>query len=313
MPRFAGLIPPLCTPLTEDRSIDLASLERLIAYQIDAGANGIFVLGSSGEAAYLNDADRCTVVRVAVGAVAGQVPVLAGALDTATERVIDQVRRLESLAIDAVVVTEPFYANPSPTEISSHFRAVHDATETPVVAYDIPGNVGRRIPLEIALELLENGVIVGLKDSSGTVGEFSHLIEALGPERTASLMTGADVLASRALDLGADGLIPGLANARPEFFAKLLAAHARGDRAAIEAYQRAITALNVVFGIGQDYGLGRHASELGALKHLLQQAGVMSTTAVSRPMTPYPAAAAAALENHVRHLEEELEAELSVV
>jgi hypothetical protein len=71
MPLFAGLIPPLCTPLTEHRSIDVASLERLISFQIEAGADGIFVLGSSGEAAYLNDADRCTVVASAVGAVAG--------------------------------------------------------------------------------------------------------------------------------------------------------------------------------------------------------------------------------------------------
>jgi 4-hydroxy-tetrahydrodipicolinate synthase len=221
--------------------------------------------------------------------------------------VIDQVRRLETLRIDAVVVTAPFYANPSSDEIATHFRAVHDATETPVVAYDIPGNVGRRIPLEVALELLESGVIVGLKDSSGSVDEFALLIEALGRERTASLMTGADVLASRALDLGADGLIPGLANARPAFFTKLLAAHASGDHAAAEAYQRAITALNVIFGIGQDYGLGRHASEIGALKFLLWKAGVIATTAVSRPMTPYPAEAARALEDHVRRLEERLD------
>ena len=165
MPRFAGLIPPLCTPLTEDRSIDVASLERLISFQIEAGADGIFVLGSSGEAAYLNDADRCTVVASAVGAVAGQVPVLVGALDTATERVIDHVRRLESFPINAVVVTASFCANPSAAEITTHFRAIHGSTETPVVAYNIPGYVRRRIPVEVALELLESGVIVGLKDS----------------------------------------------------------------------------------------------------------------------------------------------------
>jgi 4-hydroxy-tetrahydrodipicolinate synthase len=113
-----------------------------------------------------------------------------------------------------VVVTASFCANPSTAEITTHFRAIHESMETPVVAYNIPGNVARRIPVEVALELLESGVIVGLKDSPGSVDEFALLIEALGRDRTAPLMTGAHVLASRALDLGVGGLTPGLANAR---------------------------------------------------------------------------------------------------
>ncbi len=311
MTRLSGLIPPLCTPLTDDGRLDRPSLERLIAFQIDAGATGVFVLGSSGEAVYLDDRVRRDVVDVTTGVVGGEVVVLVGALDATVERVIHQVEWIDRFAVDGIVATAPFYADPSAAEVAAHFRAIASSTQRPLFAYDIPANVGRRIDAPVVLELLAAGTLAGLKDSSGTVTEFGVMIDALGPSRTAALMTGADVLAEVAMDLGADGLIPGLANVRPALFSALLDAHRRGARVELRAYQRAITALATIFGVGQRHGLGRHSSELGALKHVLRTEGVIDSAAVSRPLVPLPAPAQREVDAIVRSLDAALEAELA--
>jgi 4-hydroxy-tetrahydrodipicolinate synthase len=288
MSRFAGVIPPLCTPLDVDGRVDVGSLESLITFQLEAGVQGLFVLGSSGEAIYLTDDDRRKIVDVTTSYVAGQVPVFAGALDASTRRVIDQVRWLSDLAIQALVITAPFYANLSDPEIVGHFTAIAARTELPLIAYDIPGNVGRKLPLRVAQELLESGTISGIKDSSGSLADFRRLLDKQGEDRRSSLLSGADILADIALEIGADGLIPGLANVRPDLFVDLYAAHLRGDKNDVASCQHAILDLVAIFSAGEPFGLGRHASELGGLKYILQREGIIATAVVSPPLTRYP-------------------------
>jgi len=313
MTGFSGLIPPLVTPLTEDGSIDDASLAAVIEDQLAAGASGLFVLGSSGEAIYLSDAARREVVETAVSVTAGRVPVLAGALEATAVRVRHQVEWLEPLGVDALVVTAPFYANPSAGEVRDHFASIAAAATVPVLAYDIPGNVGRRIPWTVLAELLADGTIAGLKDSSGSLVEFRRIIDRLGPGRRGAMLTGSDVLADLALDLGAEGLIPGIANARPDLFAGLISAHRAGDHARVTALQRAITALTEVFAAGERQGMGRHASELGALKHLLHRRGIISSARVSEPLEPYPLPALELVDRIHDAMQHKLDADLAAI
>lgn len=291
MSALAGLIPPICTPLTTKREVDEVSLRSIIEFQIAAGASGIFVLGSSGEAIYLDDAERVRVGQIAREAVGSRVPLLVGALAPTARRVAEQFTLLEKVKADAFVVTAPFYAQSSAGEIVDHFRIVAQAASAPVLAYDIPGNVGYKLPTDVVIGLLKEGAIAGLKDSSGNVDELARIESALGPGRVGALLSGADTAALRALDAGADGLIPGLSNIRPDLFLDLLVAHAAGDEDRAVALQRAITALNGIFRIGAEHGLGRHAAEVGALKHVLERNGVIQSTASPVPLESYPAAA----------------------
>lgn len=303
MTKFQGVIPPICTPLTADGRVDRESLARLIDFQLDAGVHGLFVLGSSGEAIYLSDADRVEVVETTMAHVAGRVPVIVGILDSTPLRVIQQAHLLAPFDPAAFVATAPFYANVSEREMAEHFRTVAAAIECPLLAYDIPGNVGRRIPVQVVSELLADGTIVGLKDSSGSLGEFRKVLDARRDAGEA-LLTGADLLADLALSLGADGLIPGLANVRPDLFVRLYNAHLAGRTQEVAVYQKAITALVDIFGVGERYGLGRHASELGALKNILHSRGVIETTVVSSPLGSYSPEALAALAEVVDRVSE---------
>ena len=139
-PRFTGVIPPVVTPFL-DGSVDLDSLDRLVDMLIGAGVDGLFLLGSSGEAAYLTDSRRDAVVARAVARADGRVPVLAGAIDTTAPRVIEQARRAAAAGADAVVATCPFYALNDAAEIEDHFRAIGAAVDVPLFAYDV--QIGR--------------------------------------------------------------------------------------------------------------------------------------------------------------------------
>lgn len=308
---FTGLIPPICTPLRTDGSVDDESLRDLIEYQIAAGASGIFVLGSSGEAIYLDDEQRHRVATAAHAAIAQRVPLLVGALAPTAQRVAQQIRSLDAVRADAFVVTAPFYAQPSQAEIAAHFRHAAAASSLPILAYNIPGNVGYEIPEAISIELLRSGEVVGFKDSSGNMDAFRAIVEGLGPSRTSVCLSGADSTALQALDVGADGLIPGLANARPQFFVELLAARAEVNTDRAEVFQRAITELTALFRVGQAHGLGRHASEVGGLKFALQRAGVIRDVTLPHPLEAYPPGAqdeaAVLLDNIDRQLALDLE------
>jgi 4-hydroxy-tetrahydrodipicolinate synthase len=290
-----GIVPPVCTPFDADGDLDVTGLERLVAALLDAGVSGLFVLGSSGEAAYLADERRRRVVDVVVGTVAGAVPVLVGALDTVADRVVAQTRLLDREGVAGWVVTAPYYARTSDAETFRHFQLVAAGTGRPVFAYDIPGNVGRKLPFEVAAELLERGVIAGLKDSSGDHDGFARLVADLGPDRSAALLTGSDTGALAALDAGADGIVPGLANVFPDLFVALAAAVRDGVPSAAAGLQEAITVRAGLFSIGERHGLARHASELGALKLLLHERGLIATPLLAPPLSPYPASARAEL------------------
>jgi len=288
MTRFTGIITPIITPLTDSGEIDRASLVAVVERQLAAGVDGLFALGSSGEAAYLSDSDRRIVADIVVRTVAGTVPVLVGAVDTATRRVIDQVASIAHAGVDATVVTAPFYANVAANETLTHFRRVAAATSLPVFAYDIPGNVGRKLDASTSIRLLQEGTIAGLKDSSGDAAQFARVLTALGPDRSSSILTGADAGALVALEAGADGIVPGVGNIEPEWFVALRAAFLAKDLTAAAEIQARIARLNAVFGIGERHGVGRHASELGALKVSLQEAGVITSATLSPPLSPYP-------------------------
>jgi 4-hydroxy-tetrahydrodipicolinate synthase len=295
MSMFRGIIPPICTPLDEERRVDVRSLEALVEHHLRAGVHGLFALGSTGEAIYLTDADRRVVLDVVVGTVAGSVPVFAGALDASTARTVDQVRWVSHYRIDALVVTAPFYANVSPAEIVTHFTTVAAAAHAPVLAYDIPGNVGKKLAAATSVELLASGVLGGLKDSSGNMDDFLKILAALPeqPARTSSIFTGSDARALEYLDAGADGIVPGIGNICAQWFVELWNAHRAGDRDGAQRAQQLITAMTEVFPIGEHHGLGRHASELGGLKTVLAHDGLTSSSQVSLPLSRMPAVAAA--------------------
>ncbi|MEU0843747.1 dihydrodipicolinate synthase family protein [Streptomyces sp. NPDC005962] len=286
---LTGVVPPLCTPLTPAGEVDTVSLAALVERLIDAGVSGLFALGSSGEAAYLGDGRRRTVLETVVGAAAGRVPVLAGAIDMATERVMDHARTAASLGADAIVATAPFYTRTHPVEIADHFRRVREGAGLPLFAYDIPASVHSKLTPRIVLPLAADGTLAGLKDSSGDDGGLRRLlVEARrrGLLDSFTVLTGSELAVDGALLAGAHGVVPGLGNVDPKGFVRLYE-HARAgrwDRASAE--QDRLAALFALTDAGDPAVMGGSSSALGAFKVALRLLGVIACPATAAPQVP---------------------------
>jgi 4-hydroxy-tetrahydrodipicolinate synthase len=280
-----GLIPPLTTPLTADGDVDVASMKRLCEFLITAGVDGLFVGGSSGEAALLSDSQRYTAIEVAVSASAGHVPVVAGVIDTGTARVIDHARAAAKLGVAAVVSTGPFYVAPHPDEVVRHFQLLHDAVDVPVIAYDIPSATHTSLPCAVVEALAQAGTIAGLKDSSGDLAGFRKILMATADTRL-QVFTGSETVTDLALQLGAHGQVPGLANVDPDGYARLGRAAMAGDWAAAAAEQQRLLQLFAIVEVADRARIGFTAGALGAFKAAQFLRGIIETPRCADPLLP---------------------------
>ncbi|WHM34775.1 dihydrodipicolinate synthase family protein [Streptomyces sp. BPPL-273] len=289
-----GVIPPVITPLTPAGDVDTGSVHRLAEHLIGAGVHGLFLLGSSGETAYLTDAQRLTALEAAVDAAAGRVPVLAGVIDTTTARVIDRAADAVRAGADALVATAPFYTRTHPVEIAGHFRRIREAAGLPLFAYDIPVAVHTKLPRDLVLELADDGTLAGLKDSSGDDGSLRRLLVELRPlAPDFSVLTGSELTVDGALLAGADGVVPGLGNVDAHGYVRLYEAARAGDWATARAEQDRLAALFALTDAGDPGLMGASSSALGAFKAAARLLGLIDCAATAAPQVPLDEAAVA--------------------
>ncbi len=280
---FRGVIPPLLTPLTPDRQVDVDSLHRLLDWLLAAGVDGIFALGSSSEAAFLTNQQRDLVLREIVAHVDHKVPVFAGLIDMQTSRVMQNLERAQEIGADVAVATAPFYAITGPAETEQHFRTIARHSSIPLFAYDIPVCVHTKLSPGLLVRLGQDGVLAGVKDSSGDDVSFRRLCmfnEAAG--HPLSCLTGHEVVVDGAYLAGADGCVPGLGNVDPLGYIKLDRAMRSADVTEGVAEQNRLARLfEIVF---STHGRVGPTAGIGAFKTALRHLGVIAHNTMSEPM-----------------------------
>lgn len=183
-----GVIPPMITPLTPDRDVDVESTERLVQHMITGGVSGIFVLGSSGEGPWLTWSQQRKLLETTIAAANGRVSILVGALKPSTSRTVETIKRLEQITgVDAVVVTTPYYFASAAEDQMHHFSVIASATKLPVVLYNIPPTTHTTIAPETVRELLTIDNIIGIKDSAGDMAQFNFPASAFRTSRLSGL------------------------------------------------------------------------------------------------------------------------------
>lgn len=285
-PKLDGVIPPLVTPLTDQGDVDARSLARLIAYVLEAGSRGVFVLGSSGEGTSLSDDQRARVLDVARSETAGQATLLAGTIEPSTNRVADLVRQALKFNVDGLVITAPFYIPPHRNEIDRHFRRLAElAGQTPVYGYDIPSRVKLKLDGELIFELAADGVLAGVKDSSGAELSLRSLVNGRRDRGLDefSIMTGSEVTVDIAMQLGVDGTVPGLGNVDPAGYVRILALVAAGDLAGARAEQDRLIKLFDIIKAGDRSRIGGASAALGSFKAAVWLLGVIDCPRLAEP------------------------------
>ncbi|QNE13210.1 dihydrodipicolinate synthase family protein [Pseudarthrobacter sp. NBSH8] len=282
--RFQGVIPPVVTPRTADGAIDVPSLENVTKHLLDGGVSGLFVLGSSGEVTHMTNSERDLVVQTVAGVNAGQVPVIVGAVEQTTNRVIEEAKRVIALGADSIVATSLYYAISNAQENGTHFRSIAAAVDVPVFAYDVPVRTHFKLPTDLLVELGREGVIAGVKDSSGDDVSFRQLLLAAKDIPNFDIFTGHEVVVDGALLGGAQGVVPGLGNVDPAGYRRLFDAAQAGDWAQAAAEQDRLADVFEIVYTPKAGRMSGNAAGLGAFKTALQLMGIIKTNVMSAPM-----------------------------
>lgn len=283
--RIGGVVPPVVVPDTDDHELDIASFERHLERMIEAGVDGLFFLGSSGEVVFSTNERRLEILREGVRIVNGRVPIVAGIIDTETERVLEIGRQTQELGVDALVATAPFYALGGTDDVEEHFRILASELDLPLLAYDIPVCVHTKLGWKFLLKLGEEGVLAGVKDSSGDDISFRYLCQA--NEKTGhplSLLTGHEIVVDGAYLSGADGSVPGLANVDPYGYVRMWKAAQSGDWATVKAEQDRLNDLSHIFDVTS--GVCGYGAGVGAFKCALHLMGIFDSPQMPRPVRP---------------------------
>ncbi|KRE71082.1 dihydrodipicolinate synthase family protein [Arthrobacter sp. Soil762] len=282
--RFQGVIPPVVTPRTAEGAIDVPSLENVTKHLLDGGVSGLFVLGSSGEVTHMTNTERDLVVQTVAGVNAGQVPVIVGAVEQTTNRVIEEAKRVIALGADSIVATSLYYAISNAQENNTHFRSIAAAVDVPVFAYDVPVRTHFKLPTDLLVELGRDGVIAGVKDSSGDDVSFRQLLIAAKDIPNFDIFTGHEVVVDGALLGGAQGVVPGLGNVDPAGYRRLYDAAVAGDWAKAAAEQDRLADVFEIVYTPKAGRMSGNAAGLGAFKTALQLMGIIKTNVMSAPM-----------------------------
>lgn len=277
-----GVVPPVVTPLNADFTVDYPSFTRVIEHLIAGGVHGLFFLGSTSEVVFHDEATRDRILAHAVETVAGRLPVLAGVVDPATDRVIGHARRAAALGVDGVVVTAPFYTRTSQPETLDHFRHVAAASPVPIIAYDLPVSVHTKLARDTISALAREGAIAGLKDSSGDAGGLRYVIADMADRPDFFAMTGGELDVDGALLMGAHGVVPGLGNVDPAAYVRLYDAARRNDWAAAKAEQQRLCRLFGIVWCGTPR-TSPGASGVGGFKTAMRAMGLIATNTMARP------------------------------
>ena len=234
--RIHGVIPALLTPLQADFGADEAALRRLIRRVVDAGCHGIVVLGTTGEFASIDDADREVVIRAAVDEVGGAVPVIVACGQPNVTRTHEQLRAAGDLGADGALVNPPFYFPMTQDELVGHFEGVVRASPVPVLLYNIPRMTGV-VAEPATLPRLRDVGVQGTKDSSGSVANVMSYLAATrdGPEFR--VVVGGDVTFLHALISGAAATTGMTPNMAPQLNVDIYEAWRAGDLEAAAAAQ----------------------------------------------------------------------------
>lgn len=210
---FGQVLVALVTPFTPDGEVAWDDVEKLIDDVINDGADGIVVTGTTGETSTLTDPEKVKLVEVGKSVAAGRAKIITGGGSNETAHAMQLYKASEKAGADGVMIVTPYYNKPTQSGILTHFRLIADATDLPVILYDIPGRTGVPITYETIVRAAKHPNILGIKDAKGDFAQVSRVLN----ETDLLYFSGDDANVLPHLAIGATGLVGVTANvaARP--------------------------------------------------------------------------------------------------
>ena len=268
--KFKGTGVAIITPFRTDGSIDFNALEKLVNFQIDNGTNFLVALGTTSEAATLNKDERQAVVDFIIEINNSRVPLVVGCGGNNTAEVIKYMRQLDKAGIDALLSVTPYYNKPNQTGIFEHFKALANATNLPIILYNVPSRTAANITAETTLKLAKKFKnIIAIKEASGNFEQVMQIVK--NKPKDFLVLSGDDGTTLPLISLGFDGVISVVANAYPAQFSKMVELSIQGNFSdARTIHYSLIDIINTMFEEGNPAGVKAYMKHLGLIENSLR-------------------------------------------
>lgn len=211
---FTGAATAIITPMKNDGTPDFDELTKLVEFQINQGIDALVACGTTGEASSLDDSEHLAVINCVVNAAKKRVPVIAGAGSNDTRHAIKLSVAAQALGVDALLHVTPYYNKTNQSGLISHFTAIADNVNLPIILYNVPSRTGMTISPSTYLELSKHKNIVATKEASGNISAIAKTAALCGDNL--AIYSGNDDQIIPLLSLGGIGVISVLSNVMPK-------------------------------------------------------------------------------------------------
>jgi len=281
---FGQVLVALVTPMNAEGEVDWVATEKHMDYVISNGADGVVVTGTTGETSTLTDAEKIKLVEVGKSVSAGRAKIITGGGSNETAHAMQLYKASEKAGADGVMIVTPYYNKPTQAGVLTHFRLIADATDLPVILYDIPGRAGIPIAYETILRAAKHPNIVAVKDAKGDFAQASRVMNETG----LLYFSGDDSNILAHVAIGATGLIGVTANVSPAAYREMIDATNRND------FHHALTVHNALEPLVR--AVMNHVPGTVAAKYVLHGLGHIDSPRVRLPLVGPEEAEAANIE-----------------
>ncbi len=233
-PVFKGMATAMVTPMTTT-GVDYDAMARFIDFQLENGINALVAVGTTGESATLTPQERKDVIAFTVKRVAGRVPVIAGTGTNNTEHVLEYTRSACDNGADAILAVTPYYNKATQGGLIKHYSLVADASEKPVIMYNVPSRTGCNMLPDTVATLADHPMIQGIKEASGDMSQVVEIIAKCSDKL--HLYSGEDALVVPMMAMGGMGCISVLSNVVPKMAVEMTDKFFSGDITGAAAMQ----------------------------------------------------------------------------
>jgi len=274
---FKGSIAALVSPM-RDGKLDERSLKRLLAMHRAAGTSGVVPAGCTGEAATLTADERARILSICLDEVGDAMPVIPGTGTNSTRGTIELTQAAERAGAHGALIITPYYNKPTPEGQYRHYRAVAEASNIPIVIYNVPSRTGVNMLPETIARLAEHPRIVAIKEASGSLDQVSAILGL----SAITVLSGDDSLTLPMMSVGAKGVVSVAANVVPRLVADMVAAYPTDPGRAAELHARLWPIARALF-VETNPGPVKHAmAELGLIDDGELRAPLAEVTAETR-------------------------------
>ena len=275
----------LITPFKEDESVDYDALLKLVDHLLKNNADFLCVLGTTAETPTLTDEEKKKIKKLVIERVNGRVPILLGVGGNNTRAVVETLKNDDFTGVDAILSVVPYYNKPSQEGIYQHYKAIAQATELPIVLYNVPGRTGINMKPETTCRIaLDFPNVVSVKEASGSLEQVDEIIK--NKPDNFEVISGDDALTFSMIASGAAGVISVIGNALPKAFSRMIRLEFRGEYEPARKIHHSFTELySLLFVDGNPAGVKALLNDMGFIENELRLPLVPTRIATKQKMS----------------------------